>query len=196
MSSDTATSTQDTSAASTPSVSVSASACDPGNTVCVPSPGTLYLFTFLATLLLLTIVAGGIMSRTAYLRRRQRQLMAAGLWPTTPQRGRTDVNVKKKPRIFEVSTGEVVSCGESRHWDGLMPFSAIYESAPVKTIAPPTDICEQSTQRIPLNSIFSRRRHILRPSNNIPPSNAPATEEFPLPVIRLVISVHHPPPRT
>ncbi|KAJ6580490.1 hypothetical protein DFH09DRAFT_1146048 [Mycena vulgaris] len=143
----------------------------------VPSAGTLYLFTFLGTLLLLIIVAGAIISRSLYLRRRQRQLIASGQWVPPAPRVKAEVNLKKKPRIFDAHLVDTVCASELAHWEAILPFSAAYTSpsAPV-----PSDTRTLLLNRVippsesPGASIFSRRRHLSRPPNiNIPPPAEP-----------------------
>jgi len=144
----------------------------------LPSPGTLYLFTFLATLLLLTVVAGGIVSRSVYLRRRQRQLIASGAWVPPGQRIKTEPNLKTKPRIFDAYLGGAVAASDLRQWECMMPFSAIAtahvlpsEPEPSYRQQPNTAMAAgaESTVSGSRARIFSRRRRVLQPANmNIP----------------------------
>lgn len=79
------------------------------------------MFTFLATLVLLGMVAGAVIARSVYLRRRQAELIASGLWvPPTQRTARGDVNVAQKPRVFDAYLGEAVSAGELIHWDSIL----------------------------------------------------------------------------
>ncbi|KAJ6456780.1 hypothetical protein C8R47DRAFT_1203581 [Mycena vitilis] len=166
-----------TSAIGSPSAS-----CLSTGALCGPptSPGTLYLFTFLATLLLLTTVAGGITARSVYLRRRERRLIAAGILP--PRAPRTlnstatekdSAVVKKKPKMYEVCFGsnEIKGAGEVG-WEGIVPLSASY-AAPAKVEIQPS-LPEPAQEIAPafIEPVFglraflnSRRRHVLRSNN-------------------------------
>lgn len=111
--------------------------CDPSEDCEAPASGTLYLFTFLSTLLLLAFIAAAIISRSVYLRRRERRLIALGLWPPPALRPKPDVvTLKEKPRIFEARLTHAVPAHELVHWDAILPLAAAY-SAPPAPLAPP-----------------------------------------------------------
>ncbi|KAJ6528435.1 hypothetical protein B0H19DRAFT_1274660 [Mycena capillaripes] len=161
-------------------------------------PGTLYLFTFLATLLLLSLVAGGIVSRSVYLRRRERHLIATGQWGS-PLRARPTTelpNLKKKPQIFDAYLNLNLGGGilpESellKQWEWMMPFSATcaeFEAERGIPSPPAPEPAYQTAAQLnnlvapvvvsPVSHIFSRRRRVLRtthPSTNTavsPPSH-------------------------
>ncbi|KAK7053618.1 hypothetical protein R3P38DRAFT_3254158 [Favolaschia claudopus] len=96
----------------TPGTTTGASGVDTGTTAtstCIttaascgvlPSPGTLYLFTFLATLLLLVVLAAGIISRSIYLRRRQLNHPPANNNNRRQPKPEIDV-AKSKPRFYD-----------------------------------------------------------------------------------------------
>ncbi|KAJ7620817.1 hypothetical protein DFH06DRAFT_1341292 [Mycena polygramma] len=168
-----------TSAVGSPSAS-----CLSTGALCGPStaPGTLYLFTFLATLLLLTTVAGGITARSVYLRRRERRLIAAGILPPRAPRtlnstatDKDTVVVKKKPRMYEVCFGldENKAAGEVG-WEGIVPLSAAYAAPPKVEIPQPVPEPAQEVASALIEPMFglrafliSRRRHVLRSNNAI-----------------------------
>ncbi|KAJ7607281.1 hypothetical protein DFH06DRAFT_1347545 [Mycena polygramma] len=168
-----------TSAVGSPSAS-----CLSTGALCGPStaPGTLYLFTFLATLLLLTTVAGGITARSVYLRRRERRLIAAGILPPRAPRtlnstatDKDTVVVKKKPRMYEVCFGldENKAAGEVG-WEGIVPLSAAYAAPPKVEIPQPVPEPAQEVASALIEPVFglraflnSRRRHVLRSNNTI-----------------------------
>ncbi|KAJ7149684.1 hypothetical protein C8R46DRAFT_1125788 [Mycena filopes] len=118
----------------------STSTCLSTGSLCgVTSPGTLYLFTFLCTLFLLIMVAGGVVSRSMYLRRRERRLMATGEWVPPSRRAAIalEANIKmlkKKPIMYEVEFGledsEVIGESPLRNWDAMMPLAARYQAPP------------------------------------------------------------------
>ncbi|KAJ7452207.1 hypothetical protein FB451DRAFT_696080 [Mycena latifolia] len=132
-----------------------------------PSPGTLYLFTFLATLLLLGIVAGGIVSRSVYLRRRQQQLIASGQWPPpAAPRVKPQVNLSQRPRIFEAKLNAVVPPSELGHWEVIVPLSAVYEPPPAPLESFDPDAVLNNELSFPPTTragIFGRRRRVLEP---------------------------------
>ncbi|KAJ7734070.1 hypothetical protein B0H16DRAFT_1892552 [Mycena metata] len=105
------------------------------------SPGTLYLFTFLSTLLLLTLVSGGIISRSMYLRRRQQRLMASGAWaPPTRRTAMTlEASLRNKPTMYEVNLS-LVAPEDLRYWDGMQPLAAAYRRPAARPIPVPAEV--------------------------------------------------------
>ncbi|KAJ7458581.1 hypothetical protein FB451DRAFT_1273504 [Mycena latifolia] len=158
------------------------SSCTLGAASCgLPSAGTLYLFTFLSTLLLLTAVAGAIVSRSVYLRRRQRQLIASGRWP--PSRAKPEVNLKKRPQIFEAGLSGVVPANDLGHWDVIMPISVAYTPGPAPLEPPNSETLLNDGPSPPPTTgagIFARRWRGLQPSNVIKTPPAPVPETIPL----------------
>ncbi|KAJ7854557.1 hypothetical protein B0H14DRAFT_3449555 [Mycena olivaceomarginata] len=98
-----------------------------GATCGIPAAGTLYLFTFLATLLLLGLVIGGIVSRSVYLRRHQRHLIAnppsQRLVPNSNSKPEAN-DTKSKPRIFDARLSLVRGGDRDVEWESSMPFAA------------------------------------------------------------------------
>ncbi|KAF7359629.1 hypothetical protein MVEN_00686700 [Mycena venus] len=165
-----------------PNPSPTSSCLSTGATCGIPSPGTLYLFTFLATLVLLTVVAGGIISRSVYLRRQHRQLIASGRWVPPGQPPKVEPNLTKKPQIFDAYLGGAVAENELRQWESMMPFSLTVTAQDIGLPSEPEqpqpqtnavgvggESAESTISGTP--RIFSRRRRVLQPTNtnhNIP----------------------------
>ncbi|KAL1745596.1 hypothetical protein HDZ31DRAFT_63005 [Schizophyllum fasciatum] len=144
----------------TPTSSSSSSAADSDNTGGVDSsPGlassaSLYLYTFLATLILLLGVSAAIVIRSLILRRRHRALVEEairnGTWVPPPTRPRVDLS--KKPKLHEAfldshSIQHQRQSGRAEEWlswDGIFPFSATYITAnyptPPRPIGVPTEV--------------------------------------------------------
>jgi hypothetical protein len=116
-----------------------------GATCGIPAAGTLYrasrqgptpstienpdrlsscaVFTFLATLLLLGLVIGGIVSRSVYLRRHQRHLIAnppsQRLVPNSNSKPEAN-DTKSKPRIFDARLSLVRGGDRDVEWESSM----------------------------------------------------------------------------
>ncbi|KAJ6522239.1 hypothetical protein B0H10DRAFT_378527 [Mycena sp. CBHHK59/15] len=155
---------------STSSATSTASMASSPNTTCnfndqacgVPSSGTLYLFTFLATLIMLSAVAGAIVVRSMIIRRRQRerinQAVANGTYMSPSHRGRVDINAK--PSMYEVCLDFKDTETDEKSWNGTQPCSAAY------TIIPSPSVCDlpKSPHRdSSAPSVSPRRRHFLNP---------------------------------
>ncbi|KAJ6454396.1 hypothetical protein C8R45DRAFT_602154 [Mycena sanguinolenta] len=156
--------------------SASQSCLSTASSCSVPSPGTLYLFAFLATMVLLAIIAGGLLTRSVQLRRRQRDLISN----RARQGVQPEPNLRFKPRIFDVQIGGAATENELQHWEFIMPLGAVIARAQ----APPS-IAEPSRQHsrrtvmmtaletVSALPICSRRRRILRQANVSVPVEAP-----------------------
>nr|GAT49521.1 predicted protein [Mycena chlorophos] len=100
----------------------------------------LYLYTFLATLIILLGVSSAIVYRSLLLRRRHRRMVeeaiANGTWIPPAQRVRVDL--RKKPRMWDawmapptraVAVGQEadeLKGGRNDEWGAVMPFAASY----------------------------------------------------------------------
>lgn len=112
---------------------------------------------------MLIMLAGAIISRSVYLRRRQRQLIASGRWLPSGQREKGEVNLKKRPRMFDAHIAAVLSANDVKQWELIsvrcsqispawdllkydlfpsQPLCASYNSAPA-VILPASEIAHQ-----------------------------------------------------
>ncbi|KAJ7023653.1 hypothetical protein C8F04DRAFT_1240078 [Mycena alexandri] len=178
------------SASGTPTSSTSpssASTCLSTGAICgiASSPGTLYLFTFLSTLLLLSIVAGGIVSRSVYLRRRQQRLMATGAWAPPSRRAAMtlETSLRKKPTMYEADLSVLVVECDLRCWESVKPLAAAYRPPAVRPIPVPPEVvyavddAAALGESIPAQTrIFSRARQLLR-STDVESNPAPPLPE-------------------
>ncbi|KAK2460434.1 hypothetical protein APHAL10511_007599 [Amanita phalloides] len=123
---------------SSPSPSTSGDPGNPGNNS-MQSSASLYLYTFLATLVLLLVVSAAIVVRSFVLRRRHRMMIEEAirngtLFPplATGYGLRTRVDLSKKPKIWDawIEKQEQPTSGRSRekewYWDMMKPLSAVY----------------------------------------------------------------------
>ncbi|KAF7310191.1 hypothetical protein MIND_00392700 [Mycena indigotica] len=105
-----------------------------------PQPGIqgsaqLYLYTFLATLILLLGVSSAIVARSLLLRRRHRRMIAEaianGTWQ--PPAPRVRVDLRRKPRLWDAHVApplaDAAQAGD-RAWAGVVPFAASYIPPP------------------------------------------------------------------
>ncbi|KAJ7441525.1 hypothetical protein B0H11DRAFT_2096121 [Mycena galericulata] len=186
---------QGTSTTPAPSTSSSASSgCDVSTASCgAPSPGTLYLFTFLATLLLLGMVAGTIIARSVYLRRQQQRLIASGWVPPPPRRPKGELDLGQKPRIFDAHLGHALSASELNQWESLLPFSATYLSptAPrIRGTEPHLQLIDavsavpsaSSPASLIRRNLLSRPRRILQHTSTNTPIEPPPDPEMGIPL--------------
>ncbi|KAJ7037800.1 hypothetical protein C8F04DRAFT_1091565 [Mycena alexandri] len=131
--------TQLTGTANPPSSAVATSPpgspCNDSQNCSAPPPATLYLYTFLSTLIILLLVSAGIIARSVVLRRRQRIAIANGTWPANRRR-ENYLATRKRPVMFDTyvaapqpGDGSKPDEGEER-WSAMKPFSA-------SDIAPP-----------------------------------------------------------
>ncbi|KAJ7719936.1 hypothetical protein B0H16DRAFT_393644 [Mycena metata] len=133
-----ASSTQLTGTSSPPPSAVATSSpgssCNDLQNCSSPPPATLYLYTFLSTLIILLLVSAGIITRSVFLRRRQRLAIANGTWPANRRR-ENYLATRKRPVMYETYVAPPRSGGRSKHdeeerWSAMKPFSA-------SDIAPP-----------------------------------------------------------
>ncbi|KAJ7618670.1 hypothetical protein FB45DRAFT_1063269 [Roridomyces roridus] len=136
---------------STTSDSAPSSSTSPPSNTCqgtfatcgIASAGSLYIFTFIGTVVLLTLLACALVGRSVYIRRRRQRLIAAGLLvlppphTTSTNRRRADETPKAKPCIFDLHIIErdlkgkegYLKEGERENlekWESLQPFAAEY----------------------------------------------------------------------
>jgi len=104
---------------------------DNGNSGGTPGTSALYLYTFLATLLLLLGISAVIICRSILIRRRTRRLIeeaiANGTW--IPPAGRAPVNLAEKPLLYDVYTDsdpekDGVVQEKAALWTDILPVSA------------------------------------------------------------------------
>ncbi|KJA26492.1 hypothetical protein HYPSUDRAFT_198786 [Hypholoma sublateritium FD-334 SS-4] len=142
----------------------------------IATSASLYLYTFLATLVLLLSVSAAIVIRSFILRRRHRLMVEEairnGTWvPPSPPSRPARVDLSKKPVLWEAyvdDKGGVTSWrsagGEgmerdhwraehSKDWETIKPFSATYVSKPAETS--PTISASHSTHSLPTNGLGS-----------------------------------------
>ncbi|KAF8146477.1 hypothetical protein K438DRAFT_1780860 [Mycena galopus ATCC 62051] len=107
----------------------------------------LYLYTFLATLIVLFGISSAVVARSFVLRRRHRRMMAEAIANGTwiPPAPRVNVDLHKTPRLWDtwVQPPLMNVHGEKHDWDGLMPFAASYSPlsnapSPSPSLAPST----------------------------------------------------------
>ncbi|KAF7296223.1 hypothetical protein HMN09_01091300 [Mycena chlorophos] len=123
----------------------------------------LYLYTFLATLIVLLGVSSAIVFRSLMLRRRHQRMLeeaiANGTWVPPAQRGKVDL--RKKPRMWDAwmapptragvvgeEADEVKGGGRTDEWGAVMPFAASY-IPPATVDAAPSTIALASTTTTP-----------------------------------------------
>jgi len=162
----------------------------------IASSASLYLYTFLATLVLLLSVSAAIILRSLVIRRRHRRLVeeaiANGTWlpptqgPGGPSGTRARVDLSRKPKMWEAFVGDDTVHGEKADyeprmeretewdWDSIRPFSASYAPPPVAPIPLPPPVTTPTTQpEQPRISITRRIRQLISPT--------PAAPMVPLP---------------
>ncbi|KAF7360824.1 hypothetical protein MSAN_01111700 [Mycena sanguinolenta] len=160
-----------TSSASPPCLST-ASSCG------VPSPGTLYLFTFLATVVLLALIAGGIVMRSVHLRRRQRELASN----RTGRSIQPEPNLKSKPRIFDVRLGDAVTENELQRWEFIMPLAAVTARAQAPRSTPEPSYPHPSSAAVmrALGTVLDAARILSRRGRILHHANVPVPIETPM----------------
>ncbi|KAG1738023.1 hypothetical protein EDB19DRAFT_1829310 [Suillus lakei] len=143
------------------------------------SSAALYLYTFLATLVLLLAVSSAIVIRSLILRRRHQRIVEeairAGTWlphqPYDHRGSRRRRDIGKKPKLWEawLRNGDEEGSADGKcSWDDIMPvYAAHIKSAPTARSPRP-----ESPQ--PRSDASSRTMHFLRPFRT-PFSPAPAT---------------------
>ncbi|KAG2139830.1 uncharacterized protein EDB93DRAFT_692331 [Suillus bovinus] len=143
------------------------------------SSAALYLYTFLATLVLLLAVSSAIVIRSLVLRRRHQRIVEeairAGTWlphqAYDPRGSRRRRDIGKKPKLWEawLRSGEEESPADVKcSWDDIMPVYAAH----IKSSPTPRSSRSQSPQTRSDSS--SRTMRFLRPYRTTF-SSAPAT---------------------
>ena len=172
----------------------------------IASSASLYLYTFLATLVLLLSVSGAIILRSFILRRRHRLLVEEairnGTWipPSPEERGtgssRNRVDISKKPVMWDAYVGEKdrelglgssisrERGGEKQHdgqtewdWDSIRPFSAAYLAPPPG--APSKPLRLPSSDNTP-NQVYPPRLSYARRFMRFIRPDDPSSQPFPL----------------
>ncbi|KAI0665598.1 hypothetical protein C8Q78DRAFT_1083834 [Trametes maxima] len=163
------------------------------------SSASLYLYTFLATLVLLLLVSATIIARSYVIRRRHREFIAQAIANGTyvpPAR----IRIGKKPKMFEVALVREVEGAEPRRipektggwssiekekrresswdglvveWDKMMPVSCRIRRPPRPRPQPDDSI--SSNPELPPPSRFSRWRWLSRGLRRTPPSISSST---------------------
>ncbi|KII83793.1 hypothetical protein PLICRDRAFT_46979 [Plicaturopsis crispa FD-325 SS-3] len=161
-----------------PSLTSSASASSTSAAADINPPssnGSLYLYTFLATLVLLLAISSTIVARSLVLRRRHRRLIEEairnGTWVPPPQGSRSRRDIGEKPVMWDAWVVGADKTGD----EDLTPLAARY----IKDDAPPPS----DTKATPPTQDASvpRRAAILpwrrRPETPTPAASAPVPEE-------------------
>ncbi|KAF7338842.1 hypothetical protein MSAN_02207100 [Mycena sanguinolenta] len=146
-----------------------------------PPPATLYLYTFLSTLIILLLVSGGIIARSVVLRRRQQIAIANGTW-IPPQR-RENYSNRPRPLMFDAylamsAHGSKAKNDDEERWSCMKPFSASDISSPVKPIVvlPPVEsVHDLHAPHTPRCSRPDAESHALTQSFPPAASTAPAS---------------------
>ncbi|KAI0044468.1 hypothetical protein FA95DRAFT_1562217 [Auriscalpium vulgare] len=148
---------------------------------------SLYLYTFVATLVLLLAISGIIVSRSMVLRRRQRALVLEAIANGTYVPPLPHVRPADRPKMWEVYLSQQQGCDAEKgwRWADLKPVSALaIQSAGSKPAA-------LQPQPGPQAPGFLRRpfllfhRAQLAPTQTPPPAQAPGEDQqpqLPLPV--------------
>ncbi|KAJ7647941.1 hypothetical protein FB45DRAFT_894821 [Roridomyces roridus] len=148
---------------SSPSAS-SSSKCSAGP--CAPPPATLYLFTFLSTIIILFLVAGGLLLRGYVLRRRQFLAIANGTW-VPPGR----LQDAPRPEMYEIYINGKHSIRGAEPWGSFKPLSA----APIPSIPTPPDV--HATTPSIRRALYQEIRHTWRLYSPFHPPPTSAYEE-------------------
>ncbi|KAJ7609933.1 hypothetical protein FB45DRAFT_1066483 [Roridomyces roridus] len=98
-----------------------------GSTTGSGASAQLYLYTFLATLVLLFLVAGGILWRSSFIRRRNQRIVdeaiANGTW--NPPMRYFPVDLKMKPKMWDAHIVPPLDSPPA-DWVNIMPFAGSY----------------------------------------------------------------------
>jgi len=154
-----------------PSASSTGIPCNAGP--CSPPPATLYLYTFLSTLIILLLVSAAIILRSVVLRRRQQIAIANGTWvPPASRREHTHVH-RPKPQMFDLYIAEGAK-EENQEWGSMKPFSAsdITESSKTPVVvSPPAAVPYIHIRQVVREEMRSmwRLQNPLRPPQSAPP---------------------------
>ncbi|KAJ6481309.1 hypothetical protein C8R47DRAFT_595359 [Mycena vitilis] len=150
-----------------------------------PPPATLYLYTFLSTLIILMLVSAGIIARSVVLRRRQRLAIANGTWVSP--RPRENYAARPRPVIFDAYLAAAAADGKNEdeeRWTAMKPFSASDIAPPGKTPAlPPVEsppAPHEPIRRVAREQMRSvvRRYSPFRPLQLPPPAPPPPMIEL------------------
>ncbi|KAF9470276.1 hypothetical protein BDN70DRAFT_727849 [Pholiota conissans] len=164
-----------------PSPTGGGEASQQNNNGSIATSASLYLYTFLATLVLLLSVSAAIVIRSFILRRRHRLMVEEairnGTWvPPTPPTRPARVDLSKKPVLWEAyidekgtvqgmyasdshgdrkaATSEHWRAEHSKDWDTIKPFSAAYVAkTPEVVAAAAAGIAAHSNLSLPLNGV-------------------------------------------
>ncbi|KIK83526.1 hypothetical protein PAXRUDRAFT_832059 [Paxillus rubicundulus Ve08.2h10] len=147
------------------------------------SNAALYLYTFLATLVLLLAVSSAIVVRSVILRRRNQRLVEeairAGTWalnPYDPRSGRKRRDIGKEPKLCEAwlrptNDNDDGADGAKGKWSDIMPVCASYiNQLPASTSSRPALSTESAESVIEPQSRPSR---FLRPFTGRLPTPSP-----------------------
>lgn len=189
-------------ASTTSTSSTPTSSSEPGLT----SSAALYLYTFLATLVLLLAVSSAIVVRSLILRRRHQRIVEeairAGTWHPhqayDPRNSRRRRDIGKKPKMWETWLRSGHEAGDSKcAWNDIIPIHAAYNNP---TPQFPT---EESVQT--QTDVQSRTMRLLRPFHrhspslaspnvaSIPASSSPTTSASPAVRVAVLIAMPIPP---
>ncbi|KAL4063609.1 hypothetical protein V8B97DRAFT_1447940 [Scleroderma yunnanense] len=176
------------------------------------SSAALYLYTFLATLVLLLVVSTVIISRNIILRRRHRRLIeeviqpGTGPWTlTNTNRRRRRRNIGERPKVWETwiqQVDEKDNNNETVAWDDILPICAAYTDPPSSPQLPPQQCAENTVDPSPTASQILRfprpfqRRPPSPQSSSTPPSLAAISSPKPASMLRVAVLVALPAPRS
>ncbi|KAJ7077608.1 hypothetical protein C8R44DRAFT_992879 [Mycena epipterygia] len=168
----------------TPPPSGISSQCNDPQGCSAPPPATLYLYTFLSTLIILLLVSGGIIARSVVLRRRQQIAIENGTW-ASPRR-RENYSTRPKPVMFDAYVAAEGFKEEQERWSNMKPWSVSELARPLPSHVVPPQPESQIPQPVPLRrnprgqmrSIFLIHNPLRQPPIAPPP---PAVELAPLP---------------
>ncbi|KAI9458245.1 hypothetical protein HD554DRAFT_2140477 [Boletus coccyginus] len=148
---------------------------------------TLYLYTFLATLVLLLAISSAIVIRSLILRRRHQRLVEeairTGTWlphsfGSGPRRRR---DIGQKPKLWEAWLSPNDDDGdesEKRKWGDIMPVYAAYVNPPApspQALTPPAEnSAHPSLRPSRLIRSLTRRRSLPSPQPTVLPMSGPA----------------------
>ncbi|CAL1697431.1 unnamed protein product [Somion occarium] len=172
-------SSAETASSSSSSPTTSGSSGNLGSLPSLSSSAALYLYTFLATLVLLLSVSGAIVIRSYVIRRQQREALERAILTGTyvPPPPRRRIDPSKKPTIHDVflpTSNEKASLEFSHRevdlhawWASVVPAAAVFEKHP-STQTFQYILPSSSFQRQPGLSFWQRRHHLRLPSLGLP----------------------------
>ncbi|KAJ7741776.1 hypothetical protein DFH07DRAFT_1063896 [Mycena maculata] len=146
------------------------------NGPCSAPPATLYLYTFLSTLIILMCVSAAIIVRSVILRRRQQIAIANGTWVTPTNRREHVYIARPRPQMFDlyIADGEK---HDEKQWGAMKPLSAspIAEPAKAPTRSPHPE--SMAAQHGPLRRAVREEIHDMLRFFRAPPAPPPPTME-------------------